>query len=206
MDVENYRTTRYKGIDQQIVNKRETKILEKILVSLSDRSVSILDVPCGYGRFSELLLRNSLNLTSADISLPMVMAARKYSLPSSSNHHFLVGDIRNLPLKDNTFDYVITIRLLQHMLNASIRRQVLRELHRVAKKMVILSFYRYNFLHSIERWIRCQIKNVDKRISMLSLNDFSKELNSTGFVVLRLFPVLKYFHAHTIALLQKAEV
>jgi len=206
VDVENYRTTRYKGIDQQIVNKRETKILEKILVSLSDRSVSILDVPCGYGRFSELLLRNSLNLTSADISLPMVMAARKYSLPSSSNHHFLVGDIRNLPLKDNTFDYVITIRLLQHMLNASIRRQVLRELHRVAKKMVILSFYRYNFLHSIERWIRCQIKNVDKRISMLSLNDFSKELNSTGFVVLRLFPVLKYFHAHTIALLQKAEV
>jgi len=206
VDVENYRTTRYKGIDQQIVNKRETKILEKILVSLSDRSVSILDVPCGYGRFSELLLRNSLNLTSADISLPMVMAARKYSLPSSSNHHFLVGDIRNLPLKDNTFDYVITIRLLQHMLNASIRHQVLRELHRVARKMVVLSFYRYNFLHSIERWIRCQIKNVDKRISMLNLDDFSKELNSTGFVVLRLFPVLKYFHAHTIALLQKAEV
>jgi len=206
MDVENYRTTRYKGIDQQIVNKRETKILEKILVSLSDRSVSILDVPCGYGRFSELLLRKSLNLTSADISLPMVMAARKYSVASSSNHHFLVGDIRNLPLKDNTFDYVITIRLLQHMLNASIRRQVLRELHRVAKKMVILSFYRYNFLHSIERWIRCQIKNVDKRISMLNLDDFSKELNSTGFVVLRLFPVLKYFHAHTIALLQKAEL
>jgi len=206
VDVENYRTTRYKGIDQQIVNKRETKILEKILVSLSDRSVSILDVPCGYGRFSELLLRNSLNLTSADISLPMVMAARKYSLPSSSNHHFLVGDIRNLPLKDNTFDYVITIRVLQHMLNASIRHQVLRELHRVARKMVVLSFYRYNFLHSIERWIRCQIKNVDKRISMLSLNDFSKELNSTGFVVLRLFPVLKYFHAHTIALLQKAKV
>ena len=206
MDVENYRTTRYKGIDQQIVNKRETKILEKILVSLSDRSVSILDVPCGYGRFSELLLRKSLNLTSADISLPMVMAARKYSVASSSNHHFLVGDIRNLPLKDNTFDYVITIRLLQHMLNSSIRRQVLRELHRVAKKMVILSFYRYNFLHSIERWIRCQIKNVDKRISMLSLDDFRKELNSTGFVVLRLFPVLRYFHAHTIALLQKAEL
>jgi len=206
VDVENYRTTRYKGIDQQIVNKRETKILEKILVSLSDRSVSILDVPCGYGRFSELLLRKSLNLTSADISLPMVMAARKYSVASSSNHHFLVGDIRNLPLKDNTFDYVITIRLLQHMLNSSIRHQVLRELHRVAKKMVILSFYRYNFLHSIERWIRCQIKNVDKRISMLNLDDFSKELNSTGFVVLRLFPVLKYFHAHTIALLQKAEL
>jgi len=206
VDVENYRTTRYKGIDQQIVNKRETKILEKILGPLSDKSVSILDVPCGYGRFSELLLRKSITLTSADISLPMVMAARKYSAPSSSNHHFLVGDIRNLPLKDNTFDYVITIRLLQHMLNSSIRHQVLRELHRVAKKTVVLSFYRYNFFHNIERWIRCQIKNVDKRISMLSLDDFRKELNSTGFVVLRLFPVLRYFHAHTIALLQKAEL
>jgi len=206
MDVENYRTTRYKGIDQQIVNKRETKILEKIFVSLSDKSISILDVPCGYGRFSGLLLRRSINLTSADISLPMVMAARKYSAPGSSNHHFVVGDIRNLPLKDNTFDYVITIRLLQHMLNSSIRHQVLRELHRVAKKMVVLSFYRYNFLHSIERWIRCQVKNVDKRISMLSLDDFSKELDSTGFIVLRLFPVLRYFHAHTIALLQKAEL
>jgi len=206
MDVENYRTTRYKGIDQQIVNKRETKILEKIFAPLSDKSVSILDVPCGYGRFSELLWRKSINLTSADISLPMVMAARKYSAASSSNHHFLVGDIRNLPLKDNTFDYVITIRLLQHMLNPPIRHQVLRELHRVAKKMVILSFYRYNFLHSMERWIRCRIRNVDKKISMVSLDGFTKELNSTGFVILRLFPVLKYFHAHTIALLQKAEL
>jgi hypothetical protein len=52
MDVEEYKRTRYKGIDQKVVNKRERKILEKIFESIEEKSISILDVPCGYGRFS----------------------------------------------------------------------------------------------------------------------------------------------------------
>lgn len=203
MNVEKYRTTRYKGIDQKIVNKRERKILEKIFESIEKKSISILDVPCGYGRFSELLLKKSLNLTSADVSFPMVLTTKKYSPPTNSPHHFLVGDIKHLPLKDNSFDCIVTVRLFQHIPKSSSRCEILKELHRVAKKIVILSFYRYNFLHSIERWVRCRIKNVNKKISMLPLGDFEKELSSIGFKVLNLFPVMRYFHAHNIVLLQK---
>lgn len=205
MDVEEYRKTRYKGIDQKIINKRELEILEKIFGSIEGKNISILDVPCGYGRFSELLLKRSLNLTSADISFPMVLATRKYSPPANSNHHFLVGDIKHLPLKENSFDCIVTIRLFQHILKSSVRCQILKELHRVAKKIVIISFYRYNILHSIERWIRCRTKNIKKRIIMLPLDDFVKELNSVGFKVLNLFPVKRYFHAHNILLLQKVK-
>lgn len=203
MDVEEYRRTRYKGIDQKVVNKRERKILEKIFESIEEKSISILDVPCGYGRFSELLLKKSLNLTSADVFFPMVLTARKYSPPPNSPHHFLVGDIKHLPLKDNSFDCIVTIRLFQHILHSSARFQILKELHRVTKKFVILSFYRYNLLHSVERWVRCRIKNVNKKINMLPLGDFEKELSSIGFKVLSLFPVMRYFHAHNIVLLQK---
>ncbi len=203
MDVEEYKRTRYKGIDQKVVNKRERKILEKIFESIEEKSISILDVPCGYGRFSELLLKKSLNLTSADVSFPMVLTTRKYSSPTNSLHHFLVGDIKHLPLKDNSFDCIVTIRLFQHILHSSARFQILKELHRVAKKIVILSFYRYNLLHSVERWMRCRIKNVNKKISMLPLGAFEKELSSIGFKGLKLFPVMRYFHAHNIVLLQK---
>jgi len=203
MDVEEYKRTRYKGIDQKVVNKRERKILEKIFESIEEKSISILDVPCGYGRFSELLLEKSLNLTSADVSFPMVLTTRKYSPSPNSPHHFLVGDIKHLPLKDNSFDCIVTIRLFQHILKSSSRYQILKELHRVAKKFVILSFYRYNLLHSVERWVRCRIKNVNKKISMLPLGNFEKELSSIGFKVLNLFPVMRYFHAHNIVLLQK---
>ena len=203
MNVEEYKRTRYKGVDQKIVNKRERKILEKIFESIEKKSISILDVPCGYGRFSELLLKKSLNLTSADVSFPMVLTTKKYSPPANSPHHFLVGDIKHLPLKDNSFDCIVTVRLFQHILKSSSRCQILKELHRVAKKIVILSFYRYNFLHSIERWVRCRIKNVNKKIGMLPLGDFEKELSSIGFKVLNLFPVIRYFHAHNIVLLQK---
>ena len=205
MDVEEYKRTRYKGIDQRIVNKRERKILEKIFGSIREKSISILDVPCGYGRFSELFLKRSLNLTSADISFPMVLTTKKYSPLTNSPHHFLVGDIKHLPLKENSFDCIVTVRLFQHILKSSTRFQILKELHRVAKKMVIISFYRYNLLHNIERWARCRIKNVNKRITMLPLGDFVKELNSVGFKVLNLFPVMRYFHAHNIVLLQKLE-
>jgi len=205
MDVEEYRRTRYKGIDQKIINKKEHKILKKIFGSIEGKNISILDVPCGYGRFSELLLKRSFNLTSADISFPMVLATRRYAPFTNSNHHFLVGDIKHLPLKENSFDCIITIRLFQHILNSSIRCQILKELHRVAKKIVIISFYRYNILHSIERWIRCRTKNIKKRIIILPLNDFVKELNSVGFKVLNLFPVMRYLHAHNIVLLQKLQ-
>jgi len=203
MDVEEYRKTRYKGIDQRTINKKEHKILKKIFGFIEGKNISILDVPCGYGRFSELLLKRSSNLTSADISFPMVLATKRYSPFTNSHHHFLVGDIKHLPLKENSFDCIITIRLFQHILNSSIRCQILKELHRVAKKIVIISFYRYNILHSIERWIRCRTKNIKKKIIMLPLDDFVKELNSVGFKVLNLFPVMRYFHAHNIVLLQK---
>lgn len=203
MDVEEYRKTRYKGIDQRIINKKERKILEKIFESIEEKNISVLDIPCGYGRFSELLLKKSLNLTSADVSFPMVLTTRKYSPPTNSPHHFLVGDIKHLPLKDNSFGCIVTIRLFQHILHSSARFQILKELHRVAKKFVILSFYRYNFLHRVERWVRCRIKNVNKKISMLPLGDLEKELSSVGFKVLNLFPVMRYFHAHNIVLLQK---
>lgn len=203
MDVEEYKRTRYKGTDQKIVNRRERKILEKIFKSTGDEIISILDVPCGYGRFTELLREKSHNLTSADVSFPMVLTTRKYSPSPNSSHHFLVGDIKSLPLRDNSFDCIVTIRLLQHILNSSTRFEILQELHRVAKKIVIISFYRYNLLHSIERWVRCRIKNVNKKINMLSLGDFEKELSSIGFKMLNMFPVIRYFHAHNIVLLQK---
>jgi len=203
MDVEAYRRARYKGMDQKIVNNRERRILEKIFGSMNEKDISILDVPCGYGRFSELLLKRSLNLTSADIFFPMVLSARKYSPATESSHHFLVGDIKHLPLRDNSFDCVVTIRLFQHILQPSTRFQILKELHRVAKKVVILSFYRFNLLHCIERWVRCRIKNANKKISMLPLRSFMKELNSAGFKILNLCPVIRYFHAHNIIILQK---
>jgi ubiquinone/menaquinone biosynthesis C-methylase UbiE len=203
MDVEKYRRTRYKGKDQKIINKREHMILEKIFGSIEEKSISVLDVPCGYGRFSNLLLKRSLSLTSADISFPMVLTAREYSLSANFHHYFLVGDIRHLPLKEKSFDYIVTVRLFQHIPQSSIRRQILKELHRVAKRIVIVSFYRYNLLHRVEGWVRCRIKSVKNEISMLSLGDFVKELNFVGFKVLNLFPVIRYFHAHNIVLLEK---
>jgi len=205
MDVETYRKTRYEGIDQKIVDNRERKILQKIFGHIDGKDIFVLDVPCGYGRFSDLLLKRSLNLTSIDISFAMVRAAKEYSPSQSSRHRFLVGDIEHLPLKDNSFDCVVTIRLFQHILQPGRRLQILRELHRVTKEIVILSFYRYNILHSIERWAKCRIKNVNKRISMLPLRSFAKEFNSAGFKMLNLFPVIRHFHAHNIVALQRVE-
>jgi len=205
MDVEEYRKTRYKGIDQRIINKREQNILRKIFSSMNRKSISVLDIPCGYGRFSELFMEKSLNLTSADISFPMVLAARKYSPNCACKHYFLVGDISHLPLKEKSFDCIVTVRLFQHILRATTRFQILKELHRVSRKTVIISFYKYNLFHSIERWLRCRIKNVEKKISMLHLDGFARELNSAGFRVVEIFPVLRCFHAQNIALLRKIE-
>ncbi|NVM47032.1 MAG: hypothetical protein HWN79_19195, partial [Candidatus Lokiarchaeota archaeon] len=63
-EVEEYERKRYRGIDQRLVHGREGRLLRKILRKIGEGSLLVLDVPCGYGRFSGLLLEKDFTLVS----------------------------------------------------------------------------------------------------------------------------------------------
>jgi len=121
-----------------------------ILRALKDVSSgdSILDLPCGSGRLTPLLLRCGLHVSSADSSPPMVQQARENWLslrskcPDSRERvSFEVRDVMQTGFADGQFDAVICHRLFHHFNESETRVQALTELGRICSGPVIVSFF-----------------------------------------------------------------
>ncbi len=203
-EVEDYERKRYRGLDQRLVHKRESRILGKALRKISLKSPIALDIPCGYGRFSSLLLDKGFSLVSSDLSFHMVNRAReKDSLP-----HRPMGIVANakqgLPFREGAFCLLFSMRFFHHVHETAERENILQEFSRVCSEWVILSFYQMNLLHSIQRKLRKRIKKSRTRIKMIPRKEFYKEIESAGLRVVKVFPLFKGIHSHHIALLKKS--
>lgn len=66
----------------------------------------ILDVPCGFGRHSNLLSEKGYKVTGIDFKPEFIELAQKNSQEKNLNTNFIVGDMRKLDF-DNKFDAVI---------------------------------------------------------------------------------------------------
>lgn len=87
-----------------------------------------LDVGCGTGIFTQDLLDFGPYIIGVDISLPMLLQARKKL--SSYNFSPAASDMLYLPFADSRFDKVVSITAVEFVQNA---RQAVREMFRVAK-------------------------------------------------------------------------
>jgi SAM-dependent methyltransferase len=136
------------------------------LNGISGSFKSILELGCGFGRITQLLLTNYSNITeylAVDISPHQIENAK--SLLSStklSNNQvkldFLVSDIQSLKL-DKEFDLVILSEVLLHILPTEID-SIIKKLITLSKKHIInIDWYaehppriqaRHNFIHQYE--------------------------------------------------------
>jgi len=99
----------------------------------SKRRGTLLDVGCGrHGPTTEVIRHLELKATGIDIFEPNVIEARGFY------HNTVVGDARGLPFKDNSFDAVTSIEMLEH-LDKSDGQKVLSELKRVCRGVLIIS-------------------------------------------------------------------
>lgn len=204
--VAEYERRRYRGLDQRLVHWRETKILNKWLKNLALQSQTpgyCLDAPCGYGRFSILILEKGFKLISGDLSPAMVERAKSREV----NGHYPIGVILNmlegLPFLDASFEVVLSLRFFHHLHSSQERLTVLREMARVTKRWAILSFYKQQFLHAWQRKLRRLIKPSATRISMLPLATFKEEVTEAGFYLRKLVPLFPGLHAQHLVLLEK---
>lgn len=80
----------------------------------------VLDVGCGVGRWSRRLARAGHNVVGIDLSSVMVLEARRRAQAEDvdARCRFLVGDTACLPV-GNTFDCVLAVTVLQHILDRS---------------------------------------------------------------------------------------
>lgn len=202
-EVEEYEQKRYRGIDQRLVHRRERRILGKILQNIGNGSFLVLDVPCGYGRFSNLLLDKGFSLVSSDLSIHMVKRTRE----KSGDPRFLLGVVadakQGLPFKRGIFSLLLSMRFFHHIHEKEEREFILKEFSRITSEWGILSYYQKNLLHFLQRKFRKRIKKSKTRIKMISGEEFVREVEEAGLRVVKIFPLFWCIHAHHIALLKK---
>jgi SAM-dependent methyltransferase len=207
-EVADYERRRYRGVDQKIVHRRETRILRRMLGTAgaerpAERGALALDAPCGYGRFTGLLIEAGYRPASCDLSLAMVRRARAKDAKSPWPLGIVGNVTQGLPFRAAAFPLVFSLRFFHHLHTPEERRAAFSEFARAGSGWLILSFYRANFLHQAQRALRRRVKRTKTRIKMISRREFEAEAARAGFRVVRVTPLFRGIHAHHIALLKK---
>jgi len=95
--------------------KTESKdtFVEKTGIELEKlRDKIVLDAGCGMGRFMEVVQPYAKEVIGIDLSFAVDSAYE--NLKKFDNVHIIQADVFNLPLKNNTFDYIYSIGVLHH--------------------------------------------------------------------------------------------
>jgi ubiquinone/menaquinone biosynthesis C-methylase UbiE len=119
--------------------KSEDRAVAKLLGTLPE-GISVIDLPFGTGRFTELYVPRGIRITGVDISTDMLSAAREIYGSALDTATLEAGDATALKYEDNAFDLVVSVRFLQNIIPYRTVRMALREMARVTKSWAILEF------------------------------------------------------------------
>jgi SAM-dependent methyltransferase len=109
---------------------------EAVLKMLSPyRGASVLDVGGGHGQLTGPLIQNGYRVSVLGSS--EICKRRIQGFIDRGLCEFAMGNILEFPYPDNTFDVVISFRLLPHVMNW---KKLIRELTRVARKAVVVDY------------------------------------------------------------------
>lgn len=107
-----------------------------IFASQFSKNKVVLDIACGSGYGSDLLLKSGAKqVFGVDISKEAVgYCIEKYS---HKNLSFLVGDVRNVPIENNKIDLLVSFETIEHV-NEEDQKIFINEIRRVLKPGGIL--------------------------------------------------------------------
>jgi ubiquinone/menaquinone biosynthesis C-methylase UbiE len=197
--VKNYDQKRFRSLKGKLTDIREKACIEKAL-RIAKTNGPILDIPCGTGRITELLLRKGYKVTGADISPEMINYAKSRTFQYKDSVDFEIQDIEHLDFASNSYNMILTIRLLHHI-PMSLHEKILKELHRVTRKWVIITFSNKYTIQNIKRNF-ISLFNKFPRYS-ISPEVFEKEAREAGFEIRLRLPLFLFFSESIFVLLEK---
>ncbi len=140
-------------------HRREVVCIRAALSGLAAGS-RVLDLPSGTGRLLPLLVEMGFRVTEADSSRHMIEQARKSAEAHgiADGTEFRVEDAFETGFEDNAFEAVLCNRLFHHFREVKVRRRCLRELGRICRGPIVVSFFCESSLGAIvfrlRNWLR----------------------------------------------------
>jgi tRNA (cmo5U34)-methyltransferase len=111
-------------------------LIAQAAAATTPRARHVLDVGCGAGNYTLKLIEHlpHLDVTLIDLSKPMLeRAAERVKQANAGRITTLQGDIRELPLADETFDIVLAAAVLHHLRADVEWREVFAAFHRALR-------------------------------------------------------------------------
>jgi ubiquinone/menaquinone biosynthesis C-methylase UbiE len=121
----NYSDPEPRTLGAQNLVSRQRFALEMVGTA-APRASKVLDVGCGTGEMAAKLMRLGYDVWGVDLAEPMIRHARDRYGPD----RFRVGDIEHIPFRDNTFDAVVCLGVIEYL---ATDEPALREIWRVLK-------------------------------------------------------------------------
>jgi 2-polyprenyl-3-methyl-5-hydroxy-6-metoxy-1,4-benzoquinol methylase len=169
---------------------------------LSYAAGDILDLGSGDGAFSLPLIKKGLNVISADLSHKRLKSTK------SINRRLAECDALILPFKDNSFDTILFVEVLEHLPNKQAQEVALKEFIRILKpngRLVLTTPNKAVYKYAVQLWSWFGGKSPDPtHYTELSLTELmeicGKYFNIThvrgklGFIPIR--ALQRYFSKH----------
>lgn len=148
----NYNLKYDRKLLKRLSTLREYQILRRLL-GQQPHCATMLEIPCGGGRISSQLIDATDLLIQADIGMGQILYAMTkevYKTPQI----WMTASAFHIPLRDNSVDASVCIRLSHHLVAAQQRESLLAELLRVSRRFVIMTFFDFQSIKNILRRVR----------------------------------------------------
>ncbi len=164
---------------------------------------SILEVGCGAGRFTELLVKSGAEVHSVDLSI--AVETNKENIGDAANFKIAQASVYDLPFPDDAFDKVICIGVIQHTPSTERTIESLWQKVKPGGTLVIDHYrWRLSYYSTIKPLYRHYLKNLDPKKSKQKVDnlvDFFfplhwkyKNNKLIWWLIHRISPLIEYIH------------
>lgn len=173
----------YDRIAESWYNVRHWTIFRQELEKLSrEWHGSLLNIGCAHGADFLPFPPEKFRFFGLDSSRELVLLSRKYAAKNSLVFRNLVADMRAIPLRDSSMDYIICMATLHHLLRREDRLKALKEMKRVLKRQAFLTVWdRENPDLPCRETIEKKWGDQTRKYYLYTKEELEKELKEAGF-------------------------
>ena len=202
----NYFEKHEDGFWRRLSNWRDHQIARKALRIAGDPK-SVLDTPCGTGRFWDVLAENPARIIHAsDYNQTMIDTGLAHRSPElTSRIQTFQASAFNLPVPDNFVESIFCIRFVHHLGKSEDRMALFREFYRVSSDSVIVSLWVDGNLKAVARQAlekKRSRRNYQNRF-VIPAETIEQEFAAAGFKVEAKLDFLKHYHMWRTYVLRK---